>query len=116
MRKFLMSVAVSLAVVLSAPAADAQVRIQTYIPPPSPDIIVPKQPRLKAPRAQQVRPKNILLPPSAALKRALGAVGPGVKPLGVKLRGNTYVVRLKQGGTIRQLGVDSVTGVVTPLP
>ncbi len=51
MRKFLMSVAVSLAVVLSAPAADAQVRIQTYIPPPSPDIIVRSSPasRRRAP-------------------------------------------------------------------
>ncbi|MFN4141518.1 PepSY domain-containing protein [Aestuariivirga sp.] len=55
-----------------------------------------------------------LLPPSAAVKQAMRAV-PGAKPLGVKLRGNVYVVRLKQDGTITQIGVDAVTGAVMPL-
>lgn len=51
------------------------------------------------------------LPPSAAVKLAVGAM-PGAEPLGVKLRGDTYIVRLKQGGRIVQVEVDAVTGAV----
>jgi hypothetical protein len=54
------------------------------------------------------------MPPSAAVKRAMQA-NPGAKPLGVKLQGGIYVVRLKQDGTIVQVGVDPVTGDVFPL-
>jgi hypothetical protein len=54
------------------------------------------------------------LPPSAAVKRAVAA-NPGAKPLGVKLRGGIYVVRLKQDGTIIQVGVDPATGDVFPI-
>ena len=54
------------------------------------------------------------LPPSAAVKRAMEA-NPGAKPLGVKFRGGIYVVRLKQDGTIIQVGVDPATGEVFPL-
>ena len=54
------------------------------------------------------------LPPSAAVKRAVAA-NPGAKPLGVKLRGGIYVVRLRQDGTIIQVGVDPATGDVFPL-
>ena len=42
------------------------------------------------------------------------AANPGAKPLGVKLRGGIYVVRLKQDGTIIQVGVDPATGDVFP--
>ncbi|WP_373503885.1 hypothetical protein [Aestuariivirga sp.] len=112
MRKFLTIAVVALTAALGAGLADAQVRVK----PMNPNVMVPKA--QKAPRVQQVKPVKpnvVLLPPSAALKRAMGTV-PNAKPLGVKLRGQTYVVRLKQGGTIKQLSVNSVTGAVTPLP
>ena len=54
------------------------------------------------------------LPPSAAVKLAMQA-NPGAKPLGVKLRGGIYVVKLKQDGTIIQVGVDPQSGDVFPL-
>lgn len=50
--------------------------------------------------------------PSQAVKLALQAV-PGAEPLGVKLRGGTYVVRLKQDGTVIQVLVDAATGQVS---
>jgi hypothetical protein len=53
------------------------------------------------------------LPPSAAVKLAVAA-NPGAKPLDVKRRGGIYVVRLKQDGTIIQVGVDRATGDVFP--
>lgn len=52
------------------------------------------------------------LAPSAAVKRALRSV-PGAEPLGVKLKGETYVVRLKQDGSVVQVGVNAFTGEVT---
>ena len=54
------------------------------------------------------------IPPSAAVKLALRAV-PGATALGVKMRNGIYVVRLKQDGTITQVGVDPATGEVFPL-
>ena len=54
------------------------------------------------------------LPPSAAVKMAVEA-NPGAKPLGVKLSGGIYVVRLRQDGTIILVGVDPATGDVFPL-
>ena len=54
------------------------------------------------------------IPPSAAVKLAMQAT-PGAKPLGVKLQGGIYVVRLKQDGTIVQVGVDPNTGDVFPM-
>ena len=51
------------------------------------------------------------IPPSAAVKRALRAV-PGAEPLGVKLKGDTYIVRLKQDGNVMKVGVDAFTGDV----
>jgi hypothetical protein len=53
------------------------------------------------------------LPPSAAVKRAVAAY-PGAKPLGVKLSGGVYVVRLRVDGSIIQVGVDPQTGDVFP--
>jgi hypothetical protein len=52
--------------------------------------------------------------PSQAVKLAMGAA-PGAKPLGVSLRGGIYVVRLRQDGSIIQMGVDPATGDVFPL-
>ena len=56
----------------------------------------------------------VSMPPSAAVKLAMEAV-PGAKALGVKLKGGIYVVRLKQDGSITQVGVDPATGEVFPL-
>ena len=53
------------------------------------------------------------LQPSQAVKLAVAAV-PGSQPLGVKRKGQVYVVRLKQGGTVVQVIVDAATGEVTP--
>jgi uncharacterized membrane protein YkoI len=50
--------------------------------------------------------------PSQAVKLALQAV-PGAEPLGVKLKGDTYVVRLKQDGSVIQVLVDATTGQVS---
>ena len=52
------------------------------------------------------------VPPSDAVKLALQAV-PGAEPLGVKLKGDHYVVRLKQDGTVIQVLVDATTGQVS---
>ena len=52
------------------------------------------------------------VPPSDAVKLALQAA-PGAEPLGVKLKGDHYVVRLKQGGTVIQVLVDANTGQVS---
>ncbi|WP_374333072.1 PepSY domain-containing protein [Aestuariivirga sp.] len=52
------------------------------------------------------------VPPSQAVKLALQAV-PGAEPLGVKLKGDHYVVRLKQGGTVILVQVDATTGAVS---
>lgn len=54
------------------------------------------------------------MPPSAAVKLAMQAM-PGAKPLGVSVRGGIYVVRLKQDGSIVQVGVDPASGEVFPL-
>lgn len=53
------------------------------------------------------------LPPSTAVRLAVAAV-PGSEPLGVRLNGSTYVVKLKQDGQVVQVLVDAVTGAVTP--
>ena len=104
MRKLLAIAVVALSAALGAVGTvDAQVRIkpnvgQTY----------------KAPRVQPIKPRINILPPSAAVMRAMRVV-PKAKALGVKLRNQTYIVRLKSGGTITQVGVDSVTGDVTSI-
>lgn len=108
MRKLLTIAVVALMASLGAGLADAQVRVKPGV---NPNVMV-------APRAQRVKPvvpKNVIIPPSAALRRAMSAA-PGAKPLGVKLRNQTYIVRLKSGNTIKQLSVNSVTGAVSPLP
>jgi uncharacterized membrane protein YkoI len=51
------------------------------------------------------------LPPSGAVKRALRSV-PGAEALGVKLKGDTYIVKLKQDGSVVQVGVNAFTGEV----
>jgi hypothetical protein len=109
MRKLLTIAVVALSAALGAAGSgDAQVRIKPYAGQTL------KAPPIKTPRVQPVKPRLNVLPPSAAVMRALRAV-PQAKPLGVKLRNQTYIVRLKSGGTITQVGVDSVTGAVTSI-
>ena len=52
------------------------------------------------------------LQPSEAVRRAVAAV-PGSEPLGVKRKGQVYVVRLKQNGAVVQVIVDAATGDVS---
>jgi hypothetical protein len=111
MRKFIIAAVVMLSTALGAGMADAQVRIQPRMQNYGGQIIVPRVNKLPRVPNVQVKPK-IILPPSAALKRALGAM-PNAKPLGLKLRNQTYIVRLKSGGTIREVGVNSQTGAIT---
>ncbi len=113
MRKVLAIAFLALLTAFGTQEAMAQVRIQ-------PNVLQNGMvPRLKIrPRVQKVRPVNpklILIPPSVALKRAMGAI-PNAKAIGVKLKGPLYIVKLKQGGTITQVGVHAATGVILPLP
>jgi hypothetical protein len=113
MRKFIIAAVVMLSAALGAEMADAQVRIkprmQNY---GGQNIIVPRVNKMPRVPNIQVKPKINILPPSAALKRAMGAM-PNSKPLGLKLRNQTYIVRLKSGGTITEVGVNSQTGAIT---
>jgi hypothetical protein len=122
MRKFLTIALVALSTAFGAGMAEAQVRPRPYLVPGVSGQKLQLAPRARtaprvqgAPRVKQVRPKVNMLPPSAALKRALG-VTPNAKALGVTLDGPLYIVKLRQGGTITKLGVNSVTGAVTRLP
>ena len=112
MRKFLGIALVALLATFGAGEVSAQVRVK----PNAPIVLTP---RLKAvPRVQKVRPVNpklAIIPPSVALKRAVGTI-PNPKALGVNLKGPVYIVKLKQGGTISQVGVHSVTGAVIRIP
>lgn len=109
MRKLLTIAVVALSAALGAVGTvDAQVRIKPNVGQTI------KNPAIKMPRVQPVKPRLNVLPPSAAVMRAMSVV-PQAKALGVKLRNQTYIVRLKSGGTIRQVGVDSVTGNVTSI-
>lgn len=108
MRKLFIAAVVALSTALGAAGpGDAQVRIKPYAGQV-------KAPPLKGPRVQPIKPRINVLPPSTAVMRAMRVV-PQAKALGVKLRNQTYIVRLKSGGTIRQVGVDSVTGDVTSI-
>lgn len=52
-----------------------------------------------------------LIAPSEAVAIALETV-PSAKPLGVQLRGSSYIVKLKQGNKVMQIRVDAETGAV----
>ena len=106
MQKFLAIALVVLLVALDMGTASAQVRVQGY---QNPGAIQRIKPRLK-----QIQPRVIIIPPSRAVQIAAGALG-NAKPLGVTLKGRRYIVKLKQGGTIVQMGVNARTGAVTRL-
>lgn len=63
---------------------------------------------------EQSGAETAAIKPSQAVKLARRAV-PGSNPLGVKMQGGIYVVRLRQDGSIIQMGVDPATGSVFPL-
>ena len=111
MRKFITILVVALTTAFGAVGAEAQVRIKPAI---NPNIMVPKAPRVK-PVQPKIQPKIIIIPPSAAIRQALKQA-PGGKALSVKLVGQTYIVKVKQGGTIKQLSVNSAPGAASPLP
>jgi hypothetical protein len=111
MRKFLAIAVIALTAAFGGASADAQVRIKVFA---YPGIGAVKQRGPKIPRVNPVKPKIVVLPPSAALRRAL-AIMPNAKPLGVTLRGQTYIVRLKTRGTVAKIGVNAVTGAASPL-
>lgn len=112
MRKIITVLLAVFTVTAAADAAAAQVRVQA----PTPYVMVPRAQKVpRQPRINPVLPKKVVIPPSIALKNAM-KMNPGSQALGVKLKNQTYIVRLKQGGKITQLGVSSVTGAVTPLP
>jgi hypothetical protein len=114
MRKLVSILLVAAMAIAGTSAAGAQVRIQA--PVGKPYVMVPRaQKAPRVPRVTPVVPKLVIIKPSQALSAAMRAV-PNAKPLGVRLKNQTYIVRLKQGGTITQLGVNSVTGAVTRLP
>ena len=64
-------------------------------------------------RLAQKAQAPLLIAPSVAIRAALRA-NPGAQAINVKPRGNMYIVKLKQGNTIRQVRVNGTTGVVLP--
>ena len=109
MRKFLIIAVIALTAAFGAGAADAQVRFKVLV---NPGVMAPKAPRV---RINPVRPKMVVILPSRALTIA-SRMMPGAKAIGVQLRGQTYIVRLKSRGTVAKIGVNSVTGAASPLP
>jgi hypothetical protein len=106
MKKLLTIALMALTIALAAGEAAAQVRIR-------PVIVIGAGRVLPAPRARirPAVPKGIIIAPSVAMRTAMLAV-PNSKPIAVRLRGRVYIVKLKQGGTIRQVAVHAVTGAV----
>ena len=106
MRKYLTIAVIALTAAFGAVSADAQVRMRPVMNPGV---------AMKGPRVNPVRPKLLILPPSAALKRAMRLV-PNSKPLKVVQSGQNYVVSLKSGGTITRVTVNAATGAITSGP
>lgn len=109
MNRFFTIVLAALMAILAAEAALAQARLPAYVPDVGGPVMAPKTP--KTPKT----PNVLLIPPSVALKQAMGVV-PGAQALSVRPKGNVYIVKLKKGGNIIKLNVNSATGAVTRLP
>ena len=109
MRKLIITAIAAFTAFAGIDTADAQVRIGPGIADfnGSAIIMVQKQPRLR-----RAKPGMLIISPSEALKMAQRAMPAGAKALGVRLRGNVYVVRFKKGGTVSQVIVDSATGTI----
>jgi len=106
MRKYLTIAVIALTAAFGAVSADAQVRMRPVVKPGV---------MMKAPRVNPVKPKLLILPPSAALKRAVQMV-PNAKPIKIVQKGQNYVVSLKSGGTIKRVTVNAATGAITSGP
>lgn len=100
MRRVLLALAIAAAAVFGAADASAQVKLRVIV---NPKIL--NGPVIKAPIIR-------VIPPSLALNRAL-MLAPNAQALGVKLKGGLYIVKLKQGNTVRQIHVDAATGDVS---
>ena len=94
MRRIKVIAAVLAAAMLAAAPALAQVKIQTY-----------RNPNLVKP------PVVLMIRPRQAVNIALSAM-PRAKPLGVRLQGPLYIVKLKQGNTIVQMRIDAASGAI----
>jgi hypothetical protein len=99
MRRIVLIATMLLAATLAAGPVFAQ-KVPMYVPT-APLVIKPKIPIVK------------VIPPSVALGNALRVV-PGAQPLGVKIKGPLYIVKLKQGNTVKQVNVNAATGAVSP--
>jgi len=96
MNRLLKSLALAIAVTLAAGQASAQVKMMPYVAG-APKPVLP--------------PKIMMIKPSQALRIAMQAV-PGGKPLGVQLRGQVYIVKVKQASTIKLLRVNAASGAL----
>ena len=117
MRKLLLAIAIA-AALCGAGDASAQLKMRNFggpkppglnLKPPSLNMKPPgfnmKPPVLKGPALR-------MIPPSMALNRAMNMV-PQSQALGVKLQGSHYIIKLKQGNSVRQVHVDAATGDVS---
>jgi uncharacterized membrane protein YkoI len=104
MRKLLLAVAMA-AALMGAVDASAQLKMRAYQGPKIMNGPVMRAPVLRPPMVR-------VIPPSMALNRAMSIV-PKSQALGVKLKGGLYIVKLKQGNTVRQVHVDAATGDVS---
>lgn len=112
MNRFLAIALVALMTAFAVGTAESQVRVPNYASGVGAPKVTPKA----APRqGVKVAPNVPRLPPSVALKRAMRQV-PGAQALSVRPNGNVYVVKLKKGGNIIQLNVNSATGAISRLP
>lgn len=109
MRRQIITMIAALAAFTAVEMAEAQVRVRPglAIGFDGAELAQQQQPRTRGLRMR--------IPPSAAIQQAMQAV-PGAKPLGVRLRGGTYIVRLKSSGKVVRVGVDAATGAVTSIP
>jgi hypothetical protein len=94
MRRIKVIAAVLAAAMLAAAPALAQVKVQTY-----------RNPNLVKP------PIIMMIKPRQAVNIALSAM-PKAKPLGVRLQGPLYIVKLKQGNRIMQVRIDAASGAI----
>jgi hypothetical protein len=108
MRRFFITMLAVLTAIAGVSAAGAQVRVWPHIIDGG---VVLSQGQ---PRVRSVRPRA-LISPSEAVMIAIQAM-PGAKPLGVRQRGGTYVVRLRTGNKVVRVGVNSSTGAVQAIP
>lgn len=92
MRRIRVIAAMLAAAMLVAAPASAQDNNQNY-----------RNPNVEQP-AMMIRPRE-------AVRIALDAT-PGAKPLGVRLRGRLYIVRLKRGNRIMQVRIDAASGAI----